>query len=415
MLENKLNVSVVIKDTSIVVFANQLVKGKPVSIFNKKEVLTNFQVAKKFIKDSIEEIEFISEQKIESINLIFDDYSIKQNILKTTTKIIEETIEFKTETIITKSHYIELFNSILKNNQNLKESKLISIIPFKFVFENELLKNKNYSIFPFSQKVKWVKSFFTLSYISRDFYEKVIEIFDFRTISFKNIILLSQISLYKFNGNISDKLTFTLDIQKKQTILSTNVNQVTVAIDRLKYSLDDLINKIKEKFKIDSNEIKNIIYTYNFLNIKNKVDCDEVIFATGENDLQVTNNDINDVIKSFIKTISLAAREIIKVKTNSFSIDFDVNIVGRLEHIKNIDIYCSNHIGIRNVISNKNDQNSFYNWNKTFTIERSLNKFLDIIDLKIKDDIVEKPKQSSLLFFGKKYYSKKKSTHLVLM
>lgn len=410
MQKNKLNVSVVLSDNSMTIFANQLIDNRPVNIFNKKELLTNFKVAKEFVVDSIRKIEIITETTIESINLIFDDYSIKSNILKNSTKIIEETIQFKTQTSLSNMHYLELYNSVLKSNQDLSDLKLISIIPFRFSIENEISNSKIYSKFPFRKKTDWIKCFFTLRYISRNFYEKTMELFDFQNIVFENVILLSQISSYKFNGFISDNLTFTLDIQKKETILSTNINQITIAVDKLNYSLNDLIIKIKNKYQINNEEVKNIIYTYNSLSIKEEVINDEIIFATGENELKVTKKDINDTIKSFIKTISSNAREVIKSKTNSFSIDFDLNIVGRLEHIKNIDIYCANHIGIKNVIANNKDQNSFYNWNKSFTIERALSKFIKIKNSKTNDDLMKRPKQSSLLFFNKKYYSLKKKT-----
>lgn len=383
--------SVLVSEKFIKISATNKTDNDLVCIYNQKRSLNNLDEGKVFLDESIKEISKITNSKVQDINLIFDDFSLSNNYLNAQIKVLNKTFKNfkKSLVVLNEANYWEFQSSIKKEIEiNIENAsmKLIQLTPLKFTIKSNsnLETNNTFSEFPIGKQVSEISCYFCAVFISNKSFDKIIEVFDWLDIRFNNITFLSQLSPYKFRGNISDKLTFTFDIEEKKSILVTSINKIVVATNELRFSFNDLVNKISKDFNISEKIAINLIKTKCKNIAKNDESLDEIIHLTND-DQSITRKNLVNTIKSFLKTLSTEIYQIIDNKSN-IDMDYDINIVGKLEKLEDVDLYCSKYLKTQNVMSNKHSFENFMDWNKKNRTIMNLNKFINVVDEKIKSN-----------------------------
>lgn len=392
-MSRKIVTSFLIGKNYLEVIANEMIDNNCICLHNDRKESSDSKnrqvVFSSFIKKSIQEIEEKTLLKLEKINLIFDDYTLDKN-LQFETKILDKTFQFnktKNSIPLSEKNYWEFQNSVkndLLKDKNNQSQKLISLIPNKFLTKDfQQIKNESFSEFPNGKLVSEIKCYFSASYIANNFYEDILNIFSLVNIKFDNIILLSHLSFYKFNGMISNKLTFTLDIQNEKSVLLTSINKIVISTNQLKFSFYDLVEKVSKDFNISKEIANNLLLTYGKVDIKeDDKKINDIIYVLNDNHHFITLKDLQNCIKSFLKTITIEAKKIIEMKLDKYD-EFDINIVGKMEKIEHIDLYCAKYFCSKNVISNSKNNEMFYNWNHSYRTNKSLIRYADIVLSKI--------------------------------
>lgn len=397
-MKRKIVVSTLIGYNFIEINANVEINNELVCIFNKNEKLKNQLSGNNFIKSSIKEIENNLSIKVEYINLILDDFSLPNSLTSIDTKILNKTFQnFKNSSItLNENNYWEFQTSIKNDIDNYEKMKLISLIPLKFVIKNKYDEEElNYSEFPIGKQTSKISCSFCAKYISSEFYKQINILFESINIKFDNILLLSQLSLYKFNKQISNKLTFTIDIQAKKSMLITSLSKIVINKNDLSFSYNDLVNRFSNTHNISRDDALNLIKIYGDSVVNSYSDTNEIIYLTSEDDNCITKNDLIKVIKSFLKTLSLEVKQIIEQKIDKESV-YDINIVGKLENVSDIGLYCSKYMQTKNIISNTTNNQTYYQWNKSYQTHINLLKFINVIDKKIRPLFFESNRQNIL-------------------
>ena len=385
-MKNPVIVSVTIGLNYLKINASQTIDENLIGIFSKKEEFNNLESGQNFIKNSLALIETKVMNPINEINLILDDFSLRNLEIKN--KVLDKTfVNFKNNRItLDQKTYVDFQNSIKRDvieDKNYANKKLITLVPLKFSIKDDLKNiNESFTNFPIGKEVTKISCSFAATFVDDHLYNKIMSLFSKANIQFNQIIVASQLSFYKFNGSISDKLTFTLDIQKHKSLLVTTVNKVVIARDELTFSYNDLVEKISKHYNITLKIADNLIQNYGFIFSSVNDNLNDVIYLNND-DCLITKKELQNLIKSFLKTLSIEVRDLIDTKSHHNEIDFDVNILGKLENINNIDSYCGKYLQVKSIINNGKYANNFFNWNKLYSNHNALIKLNDIISSKV--------------------------------
>ena len=386
MKNNSIIVSVTIGFNYLKINASQTIENHSICLFSQKQEFNALETAQNFIKDSLATIEKKTMTKVEQINLIFDDFSLKNLEIKN--KVLDKTfVNFKNNSItLDESTYLEFQNSIKRDvmeDPNYQSKKLITLMPLKFNVKDDAKNiNESFTDFPLGKQVSKISCSFSATFIANDLYQKIMALFAKTDVKFNQTLVASQLSFYKFNGSVSDKLTFTLDIENHRSLLITTINKVVIARDELKFSYNDLVEKVSKSHNISLEIAHNLIQNYGFIYSANNDDPNDVIYLNQE-DCSITKKGLQSLIKSFLKTLSIEAREIISLKSNHNEIDFDVNMLGKLENISNIDDYCGKYLHVKSIINSGKHANNFNSWNPAYQDHNALIKLAKVINNKI--------------------------------
>ena len=229
---------------------------------------------------------------------------------------------------------------------------------------------------------------FSIRYMNKNKYQKLINFFKLLNLEVNKFMLESQISIYENLSHIkSNKINFVLCFKNDKTILASTVNDIVIKIDTLKYSFKNLIEKISKDFSISIQEAKDLIFCYGKVWNNSESDLDIVYSSNNifdSNSKYIRRIDISKTIKSFLKTISKEANEIIisKIK-NNFTLKPELKFVGDLLRINGVEDYCSKYFQKINISSINNNFYTINSWNKNFI---SINNYLtynQIVDSKI--------------------------------
>lgn len=385
-MKNPVIVSITIGLNYLKINASQTIDENSIGIFSKKEEFNNLESGQDFIKSSLALIETKVMNPINEINLILDDFSLRNLEIKN--KVLDKTfVNFKNNRItLDQKTYVDFQNSIKRDvieDKNYANKKLITLVPLKFSIKDDLKDiNESFTNFPIGKEVTKISCSFAATFVDDHLYNKIMSLFSKANIQFNQIIVASQLSFYKFNGSISDKLTFTLDIQKHKSLLVTTVNKVVIARDELTFSYNDLVEKISKHYNISLKIADNLIQNYGFIFSSVNDNLNDVIYLNND-DCLITKKELQNLIKSFLKTLSIEVRNFIDTKSHHNEIDFDVNILGKLENINNIDSYCGKYLQVKSIINNGKYANNFFNWNKLYSNHNALIKLNDIISSKV--------------------------------
>ena len=385
-MKNPVIVSVTIGLNYLKINGSQTIDENLIGIFSKKEEFNNLESGQDFIKNSLALIETKTMNSINKINLILDDFSLKNLEIKN--KVLDKTfVNFKNNRIrLDQKTYFDFKNSIKRDvieDKNYANKKLITLVPLKFSIKDDLKNiNESFTNFPIGKEVTKISCSFAATFVDEHLYNKIMSLFAKTNITFKQIIIASQLSFYKFNGSISDKLTFTLDIQKHKSLLVTTVNKVVIARNELRFSYNDLVEKISKNYNVGLKIADNLIQNYGFIFSSINDNLDDAVYLNND-DCLITKKELQNLIKSFLKTLSIEVREIIDTKSHHNEIDFDVNILGKLENISNIDSYCGKYLEVKSIINNGKYASNFFSWNKIYNNHNALIKLNDIISSKV--------------------------------
>lgn len=400
-------VSVIIGNDYVEIISHFQRLNENICLFNQRKCFNTSEEAPLFIQKSIEDIEIKSQLKVEKINVILDDFSFNENSFNFETKIFDKTFTIikkkeKKMLPLNESNYWEFQNSIKEdiiNDNNIKSTKkMICLTPLKFTVKelnSDSNKEEDLNYFPISKKVSEITCYFSATFIEKKTYENILKLFNLTNVKFDNIALLSQISFYKHIEKVSDSLTFSINIQNKKSLLLTSINQVVISINKLKYSFDDLVDKVAKEFNISVDDAKSLILIYGDIELGNdERELDRIIHITNDNSSHITKKELQNTIKSFLKTICIEANEIIKTKLNQNS-NFNINIIGQLEKLLNVDQYCSKYFESKNVISNIVTNTEIINWKESYNVNVGLMNLIMIIYRKININNFERNKKLS--------------------
>ena len=347
-------------------------------------------ISKEKIKNILENIQRKVGFKVKKINIILDDF-MNFNKFEFNEVIIKETISYyNAETILNSNDCHKIVNSMTKKLEEKNvDQQLISIVPFKFIYlENGSKNEKESSNFPINKKLEKLEIMFSIRYMNKNKYQKLINFFKLWDLEVNNFMLESQISIYENLSHIkSNKINFVLCFKDDKTILASTVNDIVIKIDTLKYSFKNLIEKLSKDFSISIQEAKDLIFCYGKVWNNSESDLDIVYSSNNifdSNSKYIRRIDISKTIKSFLKTISQEANEIIisKIK-NNFTLKPELKFVGELLRINDVENYCSKYFQKINISSINNNFYAINSWNKNFI---SINNYLtynQIVDSKI--------------------------------
>lgn len=347
-------------------------------------------ISKEKIKNILENIQKKVGFKVKKINIILDDF---MNFKKFDFNevIIKETINYyNVEKILNFNDCQKIIDSMTKKlKEKDDDQQLISIVPFKFIYlENGSKNEKESSNFPINKKLEKLEIMFSIRYMNKNKYQKLINFFKLWDLEVNNFMLESQISIYENLSHIkSNKINFVLCFKDDKTILASTVNDIVIKIDTLKYSFKNLIEKLSKDFSISIQEAKDLIFCYGKVWNNSESDLDIVYSSNNifdSNSKYIRRIDISKTIKSFLKTISQEANEIIisKIK-NNFTLKPELKFVGELLRINDVENYCSKYFQKINISSINNNFYAINSWNKNFI---SINNYLtynQIVDSKI--------------------------------
>ena len=347
-------------------------------------------ISKEKIKNILENIQKKVGFKVKKINIILDDF---MNFKKFDFNevIIKETINYyNVEKILNFNDCQKIIDSMTKKlKEKDDDQQLISIVPFKFIYlENGSKNEKESSNFPINKKLEKLEIMFSIRYMNKNKYQKLINFFKLWDLEVNNFMLESQISIYENLSHIkSNKINFVLCFKDDKTILASTVNDIVIKIDTLKYSFKNLIEKLSKDFSISIQEAKDLIFCYGKVWNNSESDLDIVYSSNNifdSNSKYIRRIDLSKTIKSFLKTISQEANEIIisKIK-NNFTLKPELKFVGELLRINDVENYCSKYFQKINISSINNNFYAINSWNKNFI---SINNYLtynQIVDSKI--------------------------------
>lgn len=341
-------------------------------IIHEELIASKMSDIKSSIKSAINSIENKISKKINSINLVFDDFMKNSESLEITEKILEKRINDLKNQFLDKNDFDNIIQNIVSESNNLeKDKKLISIIPFKFIYvENNQDLEQESASFPVNKKISKLKVLFSIRYMSKSVFKKSIDCFESLGIKVKNIMLESQLASYEKVDRIQEDnnvTSFSLVIENYKTMLISNVNNVAIKTDTLKFSFSNLVKKIAANFGISPYEARKIVDIYGTLDQGNLINDNEIVFfahsSNGEIAKPIRKTDILDTLKSFLKSICSEASALI---TDRVSCKFDLKLSGQLSGIDGIEDYCSKYFNQANIlVNNKNTMK--YGWNKSFT------------------------------------------------
>ena len=393
-MDNKVDIIVIVSLDNINFIATYNQDKENFIIHEEKINLANNwidkNISKEKIKNILENIQRKVGFKVKKINIILDDF-MNFNKFEFNEVIIKETISYyNTETILNSNDCRKIVNSMTKKLEEKNvDQQLISIVPFKFIYlENGSKNEKESSVFPINKKLEKIEIMFSIRYMNKNKYQKLINFFKLLNLEVNKFMLESQISIYENLSHIkSNKINFVLCFKNDKTILASTVNDIVIKIDTLKYSFKNLIEKISKDFSISIQEAKDLIFCYGKVWNNSENDLDIVYSSNNifdSNSKYIRRIDISKTIKSFLKTISKEANEIIisKIK-NNFTLKPELKFVGDLLRINGVEDYCSKYFQKINISSINNNFYTINSWNKNFI---SINNYLtynQIVDSKI--------------------------------
>ncbi|MBR3571202.1 MAG: hypothetical protein IKL15_00865 [Mycoplasmataceae bacterium] len=393
-MDNKVDIIVIVSLDNINFIATYNQDKENFIIHEEKINLANNwideNIGKEKIKNILENIQRKVGFKVKKINIILDDF-MNFNKFEFNEVIIKETISYyNTETILNSNDCHKIVNSMTKKLEEKNvDQQLISIVPFKFIYlENGSKNEKESSVFPINKKLEKIEIMFSIRYMNKNKYQKLINFFKLLNLEVNKFMLESQISIYENLSHIkSNKINFVLCFKNDKTILASTVNDIVIKIDTLKYSFKNLIEKISKDFSISIQEAKDLIFCYGKVWNNSENDLDIVYSSNNifdSNSKYIRRIDISKTIKSFLKTISKEANEIIisKIK-NNFTLKPELKFVGDLLRINGVEDYCSKYFQKINISSINNNFYTINSWNKNFI---SINNYLtynQIVDSKI--------------------------------
>ena len=393
-MDNKIDIIVIVSLDNINFIATYNQDKENFIIHEEKINLANNwidkNISKEKIKNILENIQRKVGFKVKKINIILDDF-MNFNKFEFNEVIIKETISYyNAETILNSNDCHKIVNSMTKKLEEKNvDQQLISIVPFKFIYlENGSKNEKESSNFPINKKLEKLEIMFSIRYMNKNKYQKLINFFKLWDLEVNNFMLESQISIYENLSHIkSNKINFVLCFKDDKTILASTVNDIVIKIDTLKYSFKNLIEKISKDFSISIQEAKDLIFCYGKVWNNSESDLDIVYSSNNifdSNSKYIRRIDISKTIKSFLKTISQEANEIIisKIK-NNFTLKPELKFVGELLRINDVENYCSKYFQKINISSINNNFYAINSWNKNFI---SINNYLtynQIVDSKI--------------------------------
>lgn len=393
-MDNKVDIIVIVSLDNINFIATYNQDKENFIIHEEKINLANNwidkNISKEKIKNILENIQRKVGFKVKKINIILDDF-MNFNKFEFNEVIIKETISYyNTETILNSNDCRKIVNSMTKKLEEKNvDQQLISIVPFKFIYlENGSKNEKESSVFPINKKLEKIEIMFSIRYMNKNKYQKLINFFKLLNLEVNKFMLESQISIYENLSHIkSNKINFVLCFKNDKTILASTVNDIVIKIDTLKYSFKNLIEKISKDFSISIQEAKDLIFCYGKVWNNSESDLDIVYSSNNifdSNSKYIRRIDISKTIKSFLKTISKEANEIIisKIK-NNFTLKPELKFVGDLLRINGVEDYCSKYFQKINISSINNNFYTINSWNKNFI---SINNYLtynQIVDSKI--------------------------------
>ena len=393
-MDNKIDIIVIVSLDNINFIATYNQDKENFIIHEEKINLANNwidkNISKEKIKNILENIQRKVGFKVKKINIILDDF-MNFNKFEFNEVIIKETISYyNTETILNSNDCHKIVNSMTKKLEEKNvDQQLISIVPFKFIYlENGSKNEKESSVFPINKKLEKIEIMFSIRYMNKNKYQKLINFFKLLNLEVNKFMLESQISIYENLSHIkSNKINFVLCFKNDKTILASTVNDIVIKIDTLKYSFKNLIEKISKDFSISIQEAKDLIFCYGKVWNNSENDLDIVYSSNNifdSNSKYIRRIDISKTIKSFLKTISKEANEIIisKIK-NNFTLKPELKFVGDLLRINGVEDYCSKYFQKINISSINNNFYTINSWNKNFI---SINNYLtynQIVDSKI--------------------------------
>lgn len=393
-MDNKVDIIVIVSLDNINFIATYNQDKENFIIHEEKINLANNwidkNISKEKIKNILENIQRKVGFKVKKINIILDDF-MNFNKFEFNEVIIKETISYyNTETILNSNDCRKIVNSMTKKLEEKNvDQQLISIVPFKFIYlENGSKNEKESSVFPINKKLEKIEIMFSIKYMNKNKYQKLINFFKLLNLEVNKFMLESQISIYENLSHIkSNKINFVLCFKNDKTILASTVNDIVIKIDTLKYSFKNLIEKISKDFSISIQEAKDLIFCYGKVWNNSESDLDIVYSSNNifdSNSKYIRRIDISKTIKSFLKTISKEANEIIisKIK-NNFTLKPELKFVGDLLRINGVEDYCSKYFQKINISSINNNFYTINSWNKNFI---SINNYLtynQIVDSKI--------------------------------
>ena len=393
-MDNKIDIIVIVSLDNINFIATYNQDKENFIIHEEKINLANNwidkNISKEKIKNILENIQRKVGFKVKKINIILDDF-MNFNKFEFNEVIIKETISYyNAETILNSNDCHKIVNSMTKKLEEKNvDQQLISIVPFKFIYlENGSKNEKESSVFPINKKLEKIEIMFSIRYMNKNKYQKLINFFKLLNLEVNKFMLESQISIYENLSHIkSNKINFVLCFKNDKTILASTVNDIVIKIDTLKYSFKNLIEKISKDFSISIQEAKDLIFCYGKVWNNSESDLDIVYSSNNifdSNSKYIRRIDISKTIKSFLKTISKEANEIIisKIK-NNFTLKPELKFVGDLLRINGVEDYCSKYFQKINISSINNNFYTINSWNKNFI---SINNYLtynQIVDSKI--------------------------------
>lgn len=378
-MNKNIDISALFSHDNIKIIATKNIHNNIITIHEELIGHNTFDI-KDSIKKAINLIENKISKKINSINVVFDDFMKNSESLEITEKILEKRINNISNNFLDKKDYEDIIkNIIFESDKSEKDKKLISIIPFKFIYiENNEDFEKESAFFPFDKKITKLKAFFSIKYMSKSKFKKSTDYFESLGINVENTMLESQLIAYEKVDNLKDNdvvTSFSLVIENNKTMLISNVNNVAIKTDVLKFSFSNLIKKIANEFGISTYEAKKIVDIYGTLDQENLKNENEIVFfahsSNGEIVKPIRKIDILETLKSFLKSICTEANALI---ANRISSKFDLKLSGQLSGIEGVENYCLKYFNQANIIVN-NKNTMKYGWNKSFTTIKNYWKY----------------------------------------
>ena len=214
-MDNKVDIIVIVSLDNINFIATYNQDKENFIIHEEKINLANNwidkNISKEKIKNILENIQRKVGFKVKKINIILDDF-MNFNKFEFNEVIIKETISYyNTETILNSNDCRKIVNSMTKKLEEKNvDQQLISIVPFKFIYlENGSKNEKESSVFPINKKLEKIEIMFSIRYMNKNKYQKLINFFKLLNLEVNKFMLESQISIYENLSHIkSNKINF---------------------------------------------------------------------------------------------------------------------------------------------------------------------------------------------------------------
>lgn len=388
-MEKDILVLIKISHKEMSITAIEKINFHNIEIFSDKKIPGDSSSSIEFVKISIGRIEELIVAKINEVSVIFDATSSA----KINQKLISENISNLNNELISKKHFKNALEKVKQYyvDNELKDVVPILFQPFQFNITDQNENEKTYYELPIGKRAKKIETLFSVTTLKKDHYDSIFNICKKSGLNISQIYSSSNVSPYILEKDQSKNVSITLQVEKYYSNLIISNNGVTVVTKNLKYTFEDLCNKVAAEFGVSKKLVHDLIITEGIIT-KEKEELNRIIFH--KKNMYIKSSQLTSIIKSFIKTLIEEIDEFIRIKHEALK-NYTLNVIGRLEKISKMEEYCQSILPNNKICVNNRPINYLlleYNnrpiFGLTKLLENSYKKINNNINVNTKSNVV---------------------------